>query len=85
MPWDDLIRAANKAEARTKIQESTHLDQRCLKGKQPLKMSLNACDNQVKKTKTTSPTKASPSTPDQLEVIKKAKNKARKEKKRKGY
>ena len=27
MPWDDLIRAANKAEARAKIQGSTHLDQ----------------------------------------------------------
>ncbi len=33
MPWDDLIRAANKAEARVKIQGSTHLDQRYLKGK----------------------------------------------------
>ncbi len=27
MPWNDLIRAANKAEARAKIQKSTHLDQ----------------------------------------------------------
>ncbi len=26
MPWDDLIKAANKAEARTKIHESIHLD-----------------------------------------------------------
>ncbi len=26
MPWDDLIRAANKAEARARIQGSTHLD-----------------------------------------------------------
>ncbi len=26
MPWDDLIRTANKAEARAKIQGSTHLD-----------------------------------------------------------
>ncbi len=47
MPWDDLIRAANKAEARAKIQGSTHLDQQCLKGKRPLKMSLNARDDQA--------------------------------------
>ncbi len=47
MPWDDLIRAANKAEARAKIQGSTHLDQRCPKGRRPLKMSLNARDNQA--------------------------------------
>ncbi len=48
MPCDDIIRAANKAEARTKIQESTNLDQRCPKGKRPLKMSLNARDDQAK-------------------------------------
>ncbi len=33
MPWDNLIRAGNKAEARAKIQGSTHLDQRCPKEK----------------------------------------------------
>ncbi len=55
MPWDDLIRAVNKAEARAKIQGSTYLDQRCPKGKQSLKMSLNARDDQAKKTKATSP------------------------------
>ncbi len=45
MPWDDLIRAANMAEARAKIQGSTHLDQRCLKRKRPWKMSLNSRDD----------------------------------------
>ncbi len=55
MPWDDLIRAANKAKTRAKIQGSTHLDQRCPKGKQPLKMNLNTCDDQVEKTKAISP------------------------------
>ncbi len=49
MPWDDLIRAANKAEARTKIQGSTHLDQRCPKRKQLLKISLTSRDNQPEK------------------------------------
>ncbi len=47
MPWDDLIRATNKAEANSKIQESTHLDQQCSKAKRPLKMSLNSRDNQT--------------------------------------
>ncbi len=42
MPEDDLVRAYNKAEARAKIQGSTHLDQWCSKRKQPLKMSFNA-------------------------------------------
>ncbi len=49
MPWDDLIKAANKAEARAKIQENTPLDQRRPKGKQLLKMSLNARDDQAKR------------------------------------
>ncbi len=86
IPWDDLIRAANKAEARAKIQGSTHLDQQCHKGKRPLKMSLNARDDQAKKTKATPPlTKASPPTSDQSEVTEKAKEKARKEKQRRGH
>ncbi len=55
LPWDDLIRAANKVEVRAKIQGSIHLDQRCPKGKQPLKMSLNARDNQAEKLKATAP------------------------------
>ncbi len=51
MPWDNLIKAANKAEARAKIQGSIHLDQQCLKGKQLLKMSLNVQDNQAENPK----------------------------------
>ncbi len=55
IPWDDLIKAANKAEAGAKIQGNTHLDQRCPKGKRLLKMSLNTRDDQVEKTKAISP------------------------------
>ncbi len=85
MPWDDLIRAGNKVEARAKIQRSTHLDQLCPKGKRPLKMSLNARDDQAEKTKATLPeTKASPPAFHQFEVTEKAKEKTRKEKKRRG-
>ncbi len=45
MLWDDLMKAVNKAEARAKIPGSTYLDERCPKGKQPLKISLNTCDD----------------------------------------
>ncbi len=80
MPWDDLIRAANKAEARAKIQRSTHLDQQCPKGKRSLKMSLNSRDDQAKKAKAIlTKAKASPPASDQLETPKKI----RKEKKKK--
>ncbi len=49
-------------------------------------MSLNAHDDQAEKTKVTlSQTKASPPTSDQLKITEKAKEKARKEKKRRGY
>ncbi len=58
-----LGRAANKAEARAKIQGSTHLNQQCPKGKQPLKMSLNARDDQAKKPKATAPQARSHSPP----------------------
>ncbi len=45
MPWDDLIRVANKAEARAKIQESIYFDERCPEGKRPLKMGLKSRDD----------------------------------------
>lgn len=45
MLWDNLVSAANKAEAKAKIQESIDLDQQYPKGKQPLNMSLNSRDN----------------------------------------
>ncbi len=84
--WNDLIKAANKAEARAKIPGSTHLDKCCLKGKRPWKISLNTCDDQAKKTKATPPQiKASPSVSDQSKVIIKAKEKVRKEKKRRKH
>ncbi len=79
MPWDDLIRAANKAEARTKIQGSTHLDQRCPKGKRPLKMSLNSRDDQTK-----APQAKDKATPvEQVSETEKSSEKAKKEKKKK--
>ncbi len=80
MPWDDLIRAANKAEARARIQESTHLDQWGPKEKRPLKMSLNSQDDQVEKPKATAPpAKADSPKSDQS----KASDKVRKDQKKK--
>ncbi len=49
MPWDDLIRAANKGETKTKIQRSTHLNQRCPKAKWLLKMKLNYREDKTDK------------------------------------
>ncbi len=49
MLWDDLIRVANNAEVRAKTQRSIHLDQRCPKGKRPLKISLNSRNDQPEK------------------------------------
>ena len=51
MPWDNLIKAANKTKAKAKIQRNTHLNQLCPKGKQFLKMNLNFYDNQTEKIK----------------------------------
>ncbi len=82
MPWDDLIRAANKAEARAKIQGNTHLDQWCPKKKRPLKMSLNSRDNQTDKKASQAKDKGNPV--EQGSEAEKSFEKARKEKKKKG-
>ncbi len=67
MLWDDQIRAANKAEARAKIQGSIYLDQRCPKGKRPLKISLNSRDNQTNKKAPQAKEKANPQTKQRTE------------------
>ncbi len=78
MPWDDLIRAANKAEAKATIQGSTYLDYWCPKGKWPLKMSLNSRDNQTDK----KALQAKASLAKQGSEAEKSFEKARKEKKK---
>ncbi len=92
MPWDDLIRVANKAEARAKIQGSTHLDQRCPKGKRPLKISLNSRDEQPEKAQQKSGAISQGQAPDkaldkvnQAEQGNEAFEKARKDKKQKSH
>ncbi len=82
MPWNDLIKAANKAKGGAKIQESTHLDQRYPRGTRPLKMSLNFSDNQTDKKALQSKNKANQA--KQVSTTKKSSKKAKNEKKKKG-
>ncbi len=65
MLWDDLVRVANKAGARARVQKNTYLDQRYLKRKWLLKMSLNSQDDQIKKPKARAP----PAKADPLNLI----------------
>ena len=44
MSWDDLMSAANRVEAKARIEDYRHLDQRCPKGKRPLKLSIDSRD-----------------------------------------
>ena len=89
MPLDDLVSAANKATGRAKIQGSTHLDQRCPRGKRPLKMSLNSWDNQTERAPESGKTPQGPqdkaNQAEQGTEAKKFSEKARKEKKKKNY
>ncbi len=88
MPWDDLIKVANKAEARAKTQGSTHLNQRCPKGKRPLKMSLNSRDNQLEKAQQKTDSVSQEQVPDkanQAEQRHETSKKTRKNKKQKSH
>ena len=38
LSWDELVTAANRAEAKAHIHNNHHLDQRCPRGKRPLKL-----------------------------------------------
>lgn len=41
---NNLITTANKAKAKIKIHENTHIDQESLMKKRPLKISINSCN-----------------------------------------
>ncbi len=84
MPWDDLIEVTNKAKARAKIQGSIHLDQRCLKGKWPLKMSLNFKNDQTDKKVLQAKEKANSQTKQEIKKLERSEKteKARKEKRK---
>lgn len=49
MPWNNLVSAVNITKVLAKIQESTHLDQRYVKEKWPLKMNSNSRNDQADK------------------------------------
>lgn len=66
LPWDELVRTANRAEAKARIHDYHHLDQRCPKGKRPLKLTLKDSNEQSpEKTKTAPPQKAGGSSQSQ--------------------
>ncbi len=89
LPWDKLVRAANKAEAKARIHKNQHLDQRCPKGKRPVKLRLKDSNEQFsKKTKAAPPQQKSAGSPQSDQAAEKAqkekkKNWHRKERKRK--
>ncbi len=94
LPWYDLVSAANRAEAKTHIEDYRHLDQRCPKGKRPLKRSINSRDerpgkkSQPKATTsglTVTPAKPAASGSQRLEPGPEDSEKARKEKKKKAF
>ena len=47
LPWDKLVKAANKDKANAQIHNNQHLDQCCPKGKQPLKLTLKDSNKQT--------------------------------------
>ncbi len=55
LPWDKLVKAANRAEAKARIHNNQHLDQRYPKGKRSLKLTLKDSNEQ-----SSEKTKASP-------------------------
>ena len=42
LAWDDLVKKSSRAEAKAKIQNNWDLDQRCHRGKRPLKLMKKA-------------------------------------------
>ena len=48
---NNLVSAANKNKAKACFYGNTLLDQRCLKGKRPLKIRINFRNKQAKKSK----------------------------------
>ena len=85
MPWNNLVSAANKAKAKAKIQENTHLDQQYFKGKWSLKMSLNSRNNHLEKAQKSGIISQFLDKAYQAEQGTEAKKKARKKKKKKRH
>ncbi len=64
LPWDKQVKAARTAEAKACIHNNQHLDQRCPKGKWPLKLTLkDSNEHSSEKTKTALPQKKSAGSP----------------------
>ena len=51
LSWEELVTTANRAEAKARIHNNQHLDQRYPQGKRPLKLTFKESREQPKKTK----------------------------------
>ena len=93
LSWEELVTAANRAESKARIHNNQHLDQRCPRDKQPLKLTFKESREQPEKTQSkattsglsvTPPAKLSSSSgPQQSEHDPETTEQARKEKKKK--
>ncbi len=93
LSWEELVTMANRAKAKARIHNNQQLDQRCLWGKRPLKLTYKESQEQPEKTQSKAitfglsvspPAKPSSSSgPQQSESGPEASEKARKEKKKK--
>ena len=87
--WDELVKAANRAKAKARIHNNELLDQRCPKGKRPLKLTLKDSNEQSsEKTKAAPPQQKSAGSPQSEQAAEKGqkekkKNWHRKERKKK--
>ncbi len=79
LPWDKLVKAANKTEAKARIHNNQHLDQRCPKGKRPLKLTLKDSNEQSsEKTKAAPLQQKSAGSPQSEEAAEKTRKKKKK-------
>ena len=73
LPWDKLLKAANRTEAKARIHNNQHLDQRCPKGKRPLKLTLKDSNEQSsEKTKAAPPQQKFAGSPQSEQAAEKA-------------
>lgn len=90
MAWDDLVITANWANAKARIYDNTNLNQRYFRAKRPLKIKNSNRDKQTSQPKNGAAilshgkTNSNIST-DKIEILEKALERAKKNKKKKTH
>ncbi len=79
LPWDKLVKVANRAKAKARIHNNQHQDQSCPKEKRPLKLPLKDCNKQSSEKRKAVPLQRKSAGSPQFEQ---AAEKARKKKKK---